>query len=154
MKKIFVLFILLTASTAFAQIYKDLPNEVFLSKEDYTNREDQVLEVSKFILSNPIVKDNLDRVYAMQFLLKWMEGTPDYKFTIGETIMSLTGGDLDLMGVYFAAVCETAIQNKNSGKTDEQTNEEAIKKFVTYAADKGNNVKANKELKKAIKNLE
>jgi len=36
---------------------------------------------------------------------------------------------------------------------DEQTNEEAIKKFVSYAANKTNNVKANKELKKAIKNL-
>jgi hypothetical protein len=154
MKKIFVLFILLTASTSFAQIYKDLPNEVFLNKSDYANSEDQVLEVSKFILSNPIVKDNSDRLNAMQYLLKWMEGTPDYTFSIGETVMNLTGGDLDLMGIYFAAASETAIQNKNSGKTDEQTNEEAIKKFVTYAANKSNNVKANKELKKAIKNLE
>lgn len=153
MKKLLVLLILLTASTSFAQIYKDLPNETFLNKADYGNSEDQVLEVSKFILSNPIVKDNSDRLNAMQYLLKWMEGTPDYKFTIGETVMNLTGGDLDLMGIYFAAVSETAIQNKNSGKTEEQTNEEAITKFVTYAANKSNNVKPNKELKKAIKNL-
>lgn len=153
MKKLLLLLILFTASTSFAQIYKDLPNEVFLNKADYGNSEDQVLEVSKFILSNPIVKDNSDRINAMQYLLKWMEGTPDYTFTIGETVMNLTGGDLDLMGVYFAAVSETAIQNKNSGKTAEQTDEEAITKFVTYAANKSNNVKANKELKKAIKNL-
>jgi len=153
MKKLVLLLFVLTASTSFAQIYKDLPNEVFLNKEDYGNSEDQVLEVSKFILSNPIQKDNSDRINAMQYLLKWMEGTPDYTFTIGETVMNLTGGDLDLMGVYFAAISETAIQNKKSGKTDEQTNEEAIKKFVSYAANKSNNVKANKELKKAIKNL-
>ena len=153
MKKLLLLLFVLTASTSFAQIYKDLPNEVFLNKEDYGNSEDQVLEVSKFILSNPIQKDNSDRINAMQYLLKWMEGTPDYTFTIGETVMNLTGGDLDLMGVYFAAISETAIQNKKSGKTDEQTNEEAIKKFVSYAANKSNNVKANKELKKAIKNL-
>ena len=153
MKKLVLLLFVLTASTSFAQIYKDLPNEVFLNKEDYGNSEDQVLEVSKFILSNPIQKDNSDRINAMQYLLKWMEGTPDYTFTIGESVMNLTGGDLDLMGVYFAAVSETAIQNKNSGKTDEQTNEEAIKKFVTYAANKSNNVKPNKELKKAMKNL-
>ena len=117
MKKLFVLFILFTASTSFAQIYKHLPNEVFLHKEDYGNSEDQVLEVSKFILSNPIVKDNSDRLNAMQYLLKWMEGTPDYTFSIGETVMGLTDGDLDLMGIYFAAACETAIQNKNSDKT-------------------------------------
>ena len=153
MKKLLLLLFVLTASTSFAQIYKDLPNEVFLNKEDYGNSEDQVLEVSKFILSNPIQKDNSDRINAMQYLLKWMEGTPDYTFTIGESVMNLTGGDLDLMGVYFAAISETAIQNKKSGKTDEQTNEEAIKKFVSYAANKSNNVKANKELKKAIKNL-
>lgn len=153
MKKLVLLLFVLTASTSFAQIYKDLPNEVFLNKEDYGNSEDQVLEVSKFILSNPIQKDNSDRINAMQYLLKWMEGTPDYTFTIGESVMNLTGGDLDLMGVYFAAISETAIQNKKSGKTDEQTNEEAIKKFVSYAANKSNNVKANKELKKAIKNL-
>ena len=82
-----------------------------------------------------------------------MEGTPDYTFSIGETVMGLTDGDLDLMGIYFAAACETAIQNKNSDKTAEQTNQEAIKKFVTYAANKSNNVHPNKDLKKAIKNL-
>ena len=153
MKKLLILFILLTASTAFSQIYKDLPNEIFGSKADYGYNEDQVLEVSQFLLSSPIQSNNSDRINAAQYLMKWMEGTPDHTFTIGQMVMDLTGGDKDLLGVYFAAACETAIQNKKSGKTAEQTNEETVQKFVTYAANKNNKVILNKELKKAIKNL-
>lgn len=154
MKKLMLLLLFFTASTAFAQIYKDLPNETFVNDQDYANSEDQVLEVSKFLLSTPIQKDNSDRLNASKYLLKWMEGTPDYTFTIDQTITDLTGNDTDLLSVYFAAACETMIENKGKGKTNEEISNEIVTKLARYAADKKNNVsKLSKELKKAIKNL-
>src|ERR1700753_3767234 len=82
--------ILLVCMLAFAGcnlFAQDLPqfDLVKLQKsKDYKLAEPTVVQTADFIISSPIDKNTDTKTIAAQFLMKWMDGTPDFTFTLDE----------------------------------------------------------------------
>lgn len=134
--------------TTFAQRAADIPSLTFKSAEDYQKYESEVLKSANFILQTPVTEAALKRSKHTVFIMKWMEGTPDYTFNLGEDFMRLTKGNDELPSVYLSAMVKAALDNKVD---DEAIDPIAKKLFLDYCANESNNVKYNRKVKKMIK---
>ena len=63
-------------------------------------------------------KDNLDRLKSLQFIIKWMSGTPDYTFTLDNITSKVTKGNDDLLGIYMACMVKYCLENKASASDE------------------------------------
>ena len=95
------------------------------SIDTYKKHEPQVLECANYLFKNPTNKNELNRLTCIQFVMKWMEGTPDYTFSIGEKAMELTKGNSDLFGLYLAAMTKTVLDNSDSSLDENEIHENA-----------------------------
>ena len=152
MKQYFsILFFLLLGQLSFAQNLPDYTNIKLDKKEDFTKEaNDAALQASNFILSTPLVKDNMDRLKSTQYILRWMTGTPDFTFSIDEEATKIAKKDNDLLGLYLAAMTKYALENPADSKDAVKVKLNAVKSVITYAKNAKNNVKINGEIKKLI----
>ncbi len=152
MKKI-ILFIAvqLVTITVFSQDYSILDKDNLKTPEDFQNAESTVLECSNYLLSNPIDKEVQNRLDAFQYLFQWMEGTPDYTFTISEEAVDLMKGDPEMLTLYFASLSKTVLDAKNPEISNEQIQEQATEHLINYCSNPENNLKPTKPIKKLIK---
>jgi hypothetical protein len=154
MKNIFsILTLALMLNISYGQNFKELANYEFKVVEDYQTEKGKVLACSNYLFDNPVNKNDLNRLVAIQYILKWMEGTPDYTFEIGEKAMSLTKGNNDLLGLYFAAMSKVVLDEKSEEKlTNDQIYNEAEAILVEYCSNANNKMNPSKKIKKIIKN--
>lgn len=145
-------FTTLFCVTAFSQDFSKLINYQFESKQDYKAKEPQVKECAQYIISQPFVKDDINRLAASQFIVVWMTGTPDYSFSIGKgfEFISAKKTETDLMGVYMAAMVKFVLDNPDKAKDILSTEKAAIIAVVDYYSNIANNVKPNKKVQKLI----
>ncbi|PIB36164.1 hypothetical protein BFP72_12540 [Reichenbachiella sp. 5M10] len=122
----------------------------FKSIEDYKTAEPTVLETANFILDTPADLDELKRLNSFQYILKWMEGTPDYTFSIESEAMQLTDGKTELLTVYLSAMTK-AVLDSSSPLTNEQVQAKAKEYTVQYCAKEENHIKPSKAIKKILK---
>ena len=115
---------------------------------DYKPAEPFALLTANYLLSNPIVKDNPDRANAMEFIIKWMTGTPDHSFILDELITKLTKDNDDLLGIYAAAMVKYSLENKEASKDAKVVKLNALILMLNYCENKNNNIKMSKSLKK------
>lgn len=155
MKRLFIIvFIALVSNLLYGQDFSKLTDFEFDSKESYKTQETNVLSCANYLFNNPVEKDNeLKRLIALQFIIKWMEGTPDYTFNIGNESIELTKGNQELFGLYLAGITKTGLENKES-LTDKQVYLKTKDLLVEYCANKDNNMKPSKAIKKIIKSKE
>ncbi|AUP78729.1 hypothetical protein [Flavivirga eckloniae] len=152
MKNILLLITLACLNlNSYSQDYSKLKDYEFSGDKIFKKSESQVLECTNYLLSNPTNKDELNRLNSMQFIMKWMEGTPDYTFNIGKKAMDLTKGNSDLLGLYLAAMTKTVLDNTNSKLNDDDIHENAKKLLVDYCSNPNNNIKPSKTIKKILK---
>ncbi len=152
MKRLFLVILLLVTSLSIqAQDFSKISKIRFISKSDYKKYEPQAKACAAYILSKPIDKNDANRYKAISFSLVWMEGTPDYQFTIEEEQMQLTKNSQELLGVYFAALTSAALDNKYQDKSTEGLSKHARDIFLDYCSASSNKVKNNKYIKKALK---
>ncbi len=113
MKKITILLVLLLCVTfGNAQEIPDYDSYILKSEADFELAEPVALQAANFMLTTPIYERQDDKMKSMQFLMKWMDGTPHYKFVIDETFDLLAEDDNAFMGVYLAAQTKFMIENK------------------------------------------
>jgi hypothetical protein len=149
--KSILFFVLLGCSVSLYS--QDLPDFSQIRLEqgsDYKPAEPAVLQAANYILSTPISKDDLNRALSLQFLLRWMTGTPDYTFSLDGSISKAVTGNPDVLGVYMAALAKYGLENKAVAGDAKKMNLEATKMMLAYCEDSKNNVKLNKTLKKMI----
>jgi hypothetical protein len=146
---IIVVIILFFTINVQAQTFDYLANIKFNSPEDYVLAENTVKKCSDFILTTPADPYNIDRADAMRFILRWMDGTPDYSFDLDEHAMGLTQNDAELMTVYFSSLVKAALENKD--KNNDERTAIAVDHFLDYCANSDNKVRKNKEIKKLLK---
>jgi len=103
--------ILISASMARAQELPDLKKIKLSKKIHYKDTEPLVLKVTQFIFATPIDPKNNSRRQAGQFLIKWMDGTPDYIFYLGEKETEAFS-DTELMLIYMAGLTSYTLQHK------------------------------------------
>jgi len=102
-------------------------------------------------LGQALEANELGKVQCLQFIMRWMEGTPDYTFGIGPDFVDFCGKDLNLSGVYMAALTSAAVSEKFEDKSSEQLSANAREIFLDYCADPAHGVKPNKAVKNALK---
>jgi hypothetical protein len=121
-------------------------DQVRLQKnKDFKLAEPTVLQTAEFITSTPIDKNTDAKTIAAQFLMKWMDGTPEYTFTLDENSTRSFLQNNQLMMVYIASMAKYAIQNKQRNSKLITIN--AIKSLLAYINDPANNVKKTNDLK-------
>jgi hypothetical protein len=136
---------------SFAQTLPNLDGIILEKKEDFNSTADNAaLQSASFLLSTPLDKNNIDRLKALQYIIKWMTGTPDYSFTLDEQATKFAKKNDDLLGLYMAAMTKYVLENKSESNDQNKIKLNAVKFIITYAKDEGNKVKMNSELKKAI----
>lgn len=148
MKKCFLFLFLVAATNVFAQTTNF--DEVRLKKDsDYAAANKYALEAASYVLSVPLDTNNAQRQKALQFAMKWMEGTPDFSFSLDATIMEKVVGDNnDLLGLYMVAMTKYSLENESNAKNDALIKLNAIKLVLAYVEKPENNVKMHKALRK------
>jgi hypothetical protein len=136
---------------SFGQNFSELANYEFKTAESYQTEKGKVLLCANYLFNNPANQAELNRLTSLQYIIKWMEGTPDYTFEIGQKAMELTKGNSDLLGLYFAAMSKVVIENKEGELSNEEIYNRAEELLVNYCADSSNKMKPSKKIKKLIK---
>lgn len=145
-----VLFGLLT-NLSFTQSLPDFEAIKLEQKEDFNPISDNAaLQASNFLLSTPFDKNNIDRIKALRFTLRWMSGTPDYKFTFDKQATKFAKRNHHLLGLYIAAMTKFVLENETDSKDQDKIKLNALKLVLEYVKDEKNKVRINSELKKAI----
>jgi hypothetical protein len=145
-----VLFVL-AINSSFAQTLPDYDQIQLEKKEDFNSTADNAaLQASNFLLSTPLEKDNLDRLKSLQYIIKWMSGTPDYGFTLDEQATKFAKKNDDLLGLYMAAMTKYVLENKADSKDEKKIKLNAVKLIIAYVKVEKNKVKLNAELKRVI----
>lgn len=131
--------------------FAELADFEYTDRAQFSENEDRILMAADYILSIPISLSNQVRLNAMQGLVKWMSGTPDYQFLIDESITRLSKNNDVLFGIYMAAMTHYVLNHK-----DKPTNEAVIKLgtyeiLLDYCEDPHNAIPPDRELKKAFK---
>lgn len=146
-KLIFVTLLLVYFNSSFCQLpnYDDIKLE---QGPDYAAAEPSVTKAVDYILSKPLEKDDLDRLKSLQFLIKWMSGTPDFTFSLDESTSKLWKGNDDLLGVYMACMTKYCLENKANSKDEKVVKLNAVKLLLAYCENPDNKVKMTKPLKK------
>ena len=153
MKKFLLIIAFAFASQlSFGQNFSELANYEFKTAESYQTEKSKVLLCANYLFNNPANQAELNRLTSVQYILKWMEGTPDYTFEIGEKAMDLTKGNSDLLGLYLAAMSKVVIENKESPLSNEEIYSKAEEILVNYCSNPDNKIKPSKKIKKLIKN--
>jgi hypothetical protein len=144
---LFAIILVLISFSAFSQGLPPVKGVPLSSPDDYSAAENVVLQTSAYLLANPIDMDDESRLTAGVFIIRWMNGTPDFDFAFGQNKLGYIKNDVDLLSVYYATLSSFAIQNK-SVKDPKTVTLNAVKKFIAYIKDPKNHVKMNRQLKK------
>jgi len=134
-----------------AQDYSKLKDIELKEKKDFAMAEDKILECSKYILTTPMDEKNTNRNNALQFMFRWMDGTPDYTFTLDETLGKLAETSDALLGVYMACMCRYVLENKDKAKDEKDVKYNSVLMLIDYSRDPNNKVEINGELENLIK---
>lgn len=148
MKNIIVVFFLLSSNFLFSQ---NLPNfnDIKLDKAiDYKVADSFVLIAANYLLTTPFNKDDIGRLKSLQFVIKWMSGTPDYTFTLDNAATKIMKESDDLLGIYMAAMSKYCLKNKVASKDTKAITLNAVILLLNYCENDNNNIKMTKQLKK------
>lgn len=151
MKRIFCICLLslFAAMQLRAQTMPQFDHMKLASKKDYKLADSTVSQLSAYLLSVPINRDTATRINAAQFLMKWMEGTTEYTFVINENNTRAFIHNTNLMAVYMAALCKTALQYK-PGVDSKFVTLNGTKRLISYISNPANQVKNTKALQELI----
>lgn len=144
-------FTFLFAHYTFSQGFKALSEYEFANIESYKTEQNKVLECANFLFNNPSDSQKLNRLTAIQYVMKWMEGTPAYTFEIGPNAMELTKGNSDLLGLLLAGMTKVVLENDGDKLNSNDIYNKAKTLVVDYCANSANKMKPSKKIKKLIK---
>ena len=150
-KSLLLIVIILTTTTGIAQNFEKLAQYTFKSVDSYKNAEPQVLEVANYLFENPANVAQVKRLNAIQYIINWMQGTPDYTFEISKKATDLTKGNSDLLGLYMAAMTKVVLDNSGESLSNAEIYKNAEDLLVTYCSDDQNKIKPSRKIKKLIK---
>lgn len=126
-------------------VYKDFK---FSRPEQYREHEQMALEASKFILSTKQTQENTERLFAIQFMMKWMEGTPDHNLEIKPWLAGIMKADQFLYPVGLAALTRVALDEKYENVSEEKFQLEAANLIADYISNKEYGIRARSTAKK------
>ncbi len=147
MKIILSALLIFAALSIFSQNKSQYDNVLLNTANDFKRAEPQVILASDYVYSNPVEKDNAHRESAINFVMKWMQGTPDYSFPLDATLTKIAKGDYDFIGIYIASSAKYALQ-KGKGVSREDIQYNAYLLALDYCENPLNNYKIKGEIRK------
>jgi hypothetical protein len=132
---------------AFAQTVPNFDAIKLEKAPDYKLAEPYVLQTANYILTTPYKKEDKDKINALRFMGKWMNGTPDYSFALGD-MEDKIGNDVDLLGLYMVSKAKYMLENKANAKDPKMVKLNATILLLDYCGHKDNQVRMTKQLKK------
>ena len=149
MKKYFFILFVFASISSFSQT--DFSKVVMAKDADYKVAEKSALEASSYVLLTPLNAKDERLAVATKFIVKWMEGTPDYTYVIEYPIITkLNSENEGLQGVYFAGMTKFSLENGAKGQDPQLVLINGIKAVIAYSQKPENNVVMSDTLKKII----
>ena len=136
---------------SFSQDYSKLPEYNFNNPEDFKEMEPKVLECANYLFDHSTIENETNRNYALQFILLWMQGTPDYTFSLDKNTMELTKGNNDLLAMYMAGMTKVVLDNRDQDLNSDQIYEKTEALLIDYCSDPANKLKPSRKMKKIVK---
>jgi hypothetical protein len=140
---------LFIAQLTFAQDFSELQKVEIKTKEECRSYDTKVLECANYILSTPN-GDDINRLYASSFILKWMTSTPDYMFELGDWNAKLSNKKDYLLAVFTASMVKFSLENKDKVNDKNEVKYGSYKLFAEYCSKEKNIKNPSKEMKKFI----
>ena len=110
--KALLLITLLTGSQGlYSQELPPLKHVKLHKKSHFKATEQLTLKVIEYLFDTPADKNNHSRAEAGEFLIKWMNGTPDFTFHLDEKETDFFNTDADLMLMYMAGLTKFTMAN-------------------------------------------
>jgi hypothetical protein len=148
MKKIIFLISLFWFKSSFSQMPLNYDAIRLETSSDYAAADSFALTASNFLLSTPFEKDSPDRLKSLQFIIKWMTGTPDYSFSLDNTASKILKDSDDLLGLYMACMTKFCLENKTSSRDKRLIKLNSMKLLLAYVENPKNNIKMTRQLRK------
>jgi hypothetical protein len=144
-------FLAIAQGPVAAQDYSELEKISLRSKTECAQNEKLVLECCDYLLESTINSIGEDKNHsgALQFILRWMEATPDYSFTLDETMIETTSSNPSLLGILLVSMSKYALENKTDDADDVKYN--SFLRFIEYCEDPDHKVNMSRELEELIK---
>jgi hypothetical protein len=140
----------ISSFAASAQNFSEWEAISFNKAEDYRKHEGTVLDISNYILNTPRKADDRNQVIAFRTLLKWMSGTPDYSFSLDNSLDDVMKNNEDVLGIYMASMTKYVLENKDKAKDAKAVKLNAFTTMLSYCEKEGNGIKQTKGMKKAL----
>lgn len=147
MKTIIIIMLAVLSISSFAQT-TDYDKVKLETAADCKAADPIALEASNYLLSTPFEKDSMVRLKSLAFVIKWMSATPDYSFSLDESVTKPLKGNDDLLGLYMAGMTKYCLENKGSAKDQNLVKVNAMTYVLNYCENEENNLKMTKQLKK------
>lgn len=122
-KTIFIFFLLLSLQTGLShgQEFPNLKSIKLNKRASYKQAEPIVTKVVDYLFKTPADRKNKSRSDAGQFLVDWMNGTPDYVFYLEEKETSFFNSDSDLLLMYMAGLTKFSLAHPTAKEKQEQS---------------------------------
>jgi len=150
MKKLLIVLFLLYCAPVFSQTLPEFDKVKLNSESDCQAADPVVLTATDYILATPFDKSSTDQKKALRFILKWIEGTPDYTFDIEEKLGSIFQENQALAGIYMACMAKFCLENKAASKSAIAVKVNSVVMMLKYAEKPGNNIEMTDSLKRLI----
>ena len=151
MKAQFIIIVLFLFSVnIYSQKFSDLEKIPLKEKGDYMKVESELLDASDYLLNKPLDKDDVSRYYAIQFIMRWMEGTPDYTFSINSEVTQISKKNDELMAIFFAAMTKYVLENKENANDEKIVRKQSLIMVLEYIENPKFVIKQDKNIKKYI----
>ncbi len=147
----FIIILIFSFHISIGQNFKQIANYEFQTTESYSTEKPKVLACANYLFENPADKNEINRLTSIQYIIKWMTGTPDYTFDIGDEASELTKGNSDLLGLYMAAMTKVVLENNGENLTSVEIYNQSEEILVNYCSNPDNKMKPSKKIKKIIK---
>jgi hypothetical protein len=132
--------------------FSQLSRIQFNCSADYSNAENMVLNCVEYLTSNSLDITNINSGHAETFLLRWMNGTPDYSFSMNQTVCKIMESNISLLSIYIAFFAKYVIENKNRLKNENEICNDVISSLLDYCKNYNINMILNGLLGDMLKN--
>ena len=146
-KALLTLPVIFMCMAAFAQNIPPVDGVRMETEQDYRNADSLVVQVSRYLLSIPVNQDNHTRLRTGLFLTRWMQGSPQFNVAPNDRVLKYIDSDVDLLSVYYAALCSFVLQYP-SVKDSNTVTLNGAKELVAYMNKSSNHVILTRRLKK------
>jgi len=147
---ILVALITIFGVSGYASNFSKLANIELNTSEQYAEAQEQVLDCCYYLLSTPCDKKDEDRGFATQFIIRWIQGTPEYSFEIEDVVTKMTAEKEELLSLYLTCYTKLTLESENPYEEKNQIKQQSIEAFLDYCGSSINKVRATKEMKKML----